>query len=200
MNGTRHQPAIAIIDANTLSAIGLKQLLQQVMPFMQITCLPSVAALRREDIGKFFHYFASMDIVLAEMPFFLEHRRKTIVLSHSTKSDSRMDHFHHLFIDQPEQELIRSLLVLVQMAHGHGEHLPLQKKGQSAKVLTQREIEVLSLIVRGFINKEIADRLHISLTTVISHRKNITGKLGLRSIGALTIYAVMQGYVDISEI
>ena len=56
------------------------------------------------------------------------------------------------------------------------------------------------LIVRGYINKEIADRLNIGLTTVISHRKNIMEKLGLKSVSALTIYAVMNGYVDVDKI
>ena len=59
---------------------------------------------------------------------------------------------------------------------------------------------MLSLVVQGFINKEIADKLNISLTTVITHRKNITEKLGMRSVSALTIYAVMNGYVDIGKI
>ena len=63
-------------------------------------------------------------------------------------------------------------------------------------VLSPREIEVLQLLVRGLINKEIADRLHISLTTVISHRKNISEKLGIRSLSGLTVYAVMRGYVE----
>ena len=61
-------------------------------------------------------------------------------------------------------------------------------------------MEVLSLIARGYINKEIADMLCISLTTVISHRKNIMDKLGIRSVSGLTIYAVMHGYVDIRNI
>ena len=67
-------------------------------------------------------------------------------------------------------------------------------------MLSDREIEVLSLIVQGFINKEIADRLNIGLTTVITHRRNIMEKLGVRSVSALTIYAVMNGYVDINKI
>lgn len=68
------------------------------------------------------------------------------------------------------------------------------------KILSNREIEVLSLVVQGFINKEIATKLNISLTTVITHRKNIMEKLGMKSVSALTIYAVMHGYVDISKI
>lgn len=54
------------------------------------------------------------------------------------------------------------------------------------------QIEVLILITKGLINKEIADKLHISLTTVISHRKNITEKLGIKSVSGLTVYAVMN--------
>ena len=68
------------------------------------------------------------------------------------------------------------------------------------KVLSDREIEVMSLIVQGYINKEIADRLNIGLATVITHRRNIMDKLGFKSVSALTIYAVMHGYVDINKI
>ena len=66
--------------------------------------------------------------------------------------------------------------------------------------LSPREIEVLVLLTRGYINKEIADRLNISLTTVITHRKNITEKLGIKSLSGLTIYAVMRGYVEPHEL
>jgi DNA-binding CsgD family transcriptional regulator len=68
------------------------------------------------------------------------------------------------------------------------------------KILSDRELEVLALIVQGYINKEIADKLNIGLTTVITHRKNIMDKLGMKSVSALTIYAVMHGYVDIHQI
>ena len=67
-------------------------------------------------------------------------------------------------------------------------------------LLSDRETEVMALIVRGYINKEIADKLNIGLATVITHRKNIMEKLGIRSVSALTIYAVMNGYVDIDSI
>ena len=66
--------------------------------------------------------------------------------------------------------------------------------------LSPREIEVLVLVTKGFINKEIADRLNISLTTVISHRKNITAKLGIKSVSGLAVYAVMHGYVEADRI
>lgn len=66
--------------------------------------------------------------------------------------------------------------------------------------LSSRETEVLTLIVKGYLNKEIADKLNLSLSTVITHRRNITEKLKRKSVGALTIYAVTHGLVDMHEI
>jgi DNA-binding CsgD family transcriptional regulator len=55
-------------------------------------------------------------------------------------------------------------------------------------------------MIKGLINKEIAEELKISLTTVIFHRNNICLKLGTRSIGKLTIFAVLSGLIDINEV
>lgn len=66
--------------------------------------------------------------------------------------------------------------------------------------LSAREMEVMALVVKGNINKEIAERLNLSLPTVVSHRKNVMAKLGIHSVSALTIYAVMHGLVDVNEI
>ena len=90
--------------------------------------------------------------------------------------------------------------MLQQHAHGDGKNLPPMPNILKQKILSDREIEVMSLIVQGFINKEIADKLNIGLATVITHRKNIMDKLGMKSVSALTIYAVMHGYVDINKI
>ena len=94
---------------------------------------------------------------------------------------------------------MKSLLALEQHAHANGRNLPPVQR-QQPNPLSDREIEVLSLVAQGHINKEIADILNISMPTVVSHRKNITEKLGMKSISALTIYAVMHGYVDINKI
>lgn len=62
--------------------------------------------------------------------------------------------------------------------------------------LSKREIDVLKLIVKGYINKEIAETLNISFNTVLTHRKNITSKLGIKSISGLSVYAMMNGIID----
>ena len=195
-----NRPKIAIIDPNTLSALGLKAILQNVMPIMTVDTFGSLSELQANDADSYFHYFSAMAVVLENMQFFTERKRKTIVLTLSLDTMSQLSDFHCLCINSPESELVRSLLMLEQHAHGKGENLPPMPEVLNKKILSDREIEVMSLIVQGYINKEIADKLNIGLATVITHRKNIMDKLGMKSVSALTIYAVMHGYVDINKI
>ncbi len=67
---------------------------------------------------------------------------------------------------------------------------------KSDNQLSVREIEVLTMVAKGFSNKLIADQLFISIHTVITHRKNITSKLGIKSISGLTLYAALNNMVD----
>ena len=194
------RPSVAIIDANTLAVIGLRQLLQSVMPMMAVDCFGSFSELQASQPEHYVHYFVAMDIVLTERSFFVQHQRKTIVLTLSLSDTSQLRDFHSLCINQPEAHLIRQLLLLMEHAHHGGRNLPPMPQTMQPKVLTDREIEVMALIVQGLINKEIANRLNIGLSTVITHRKNIMEKLGMKSVSALTIYAVMHGYVDVNRI
>jgi DNA-binding NarL/FixJ family response regulator len=66
--------------------------------------------------------------------------------------------------------------------------------------LTKREIEVLQLLTKGHSNKEIADQLFVSTHTVISHRKNISEKTGIKSASGLTMYAILKKIVDVTDI
>ena len=66
--------------------------------------------------------------------------------------------------------------------------------------LSQREKEIISLVVKGLTNQEIADKLFLSIHTVITHRRNIARKLEIHSATGLTIYAIVNKIVDIDEI
>ncbi len=180
--------------------MGLKQILQNVIPIMTVDTFGSFAELTSNNPDSYFHYFVSMEIVLRNRTFFLERRQKTIVLTLSVSDASQLSDFHSLYINQPEDLLVRDILALQQHAHAKGKNLPKMPKILQQKILSDREIEVMSYIVQGYTNKEIADKLTITLNTVISHRKNIMDKLGMKSVSALTIYAVMHGYVDINKI
>lgn len=66
--------------------------------------------------------------------------------------------------------------------------------------LSARETDVLVAVAKGLMNKEISDQLHISIHTVISHRKNITKKTGIKSVSGLTVYALLNNLIDESEV
>lgn len=66
--------------------------------------------------------------------------------------------------------------------------------------LTDREKEIIVCVVKGLTNKEIADKLFISINTVTTHRRNIAKKLDIHSPSGLTIYAIVNNLVDIKEV
>lgn len=66
--------------------------------------------------------------------------------------------------------------------------------------LSNRETDVLVALVKGMTNKEISDKLFISIHTVITHRKNIIRKTGIKSVSGLTVYALLNNLVDETEI
>ena len=66
--------------------------------------------------------------------------------------------------------------------------------------LTSREREILVSIAKGMMNKEIADKHNLSIHTVITHRKNITKKTGIKSVSGLTVYAILNNLIDIQDI
>ena len=75
------QPLVAIVDNNMFAALGLKGILQSVMPIMQVETFLSFEELSHADPERFYHYFVAVNIVLNHRSFFIEHKRKTIVLT-----------------------------------------------------------------------------------------------------------------------
>lgn len=67
------------------------------------------------------------------------------------------------------------------------------------KELTKREKLIIQLITKGLTTKEIADKLGNSNQTISSHRKNITAKLGIRSVSALTVYAILNNIITLEN-
>ena len=66
--------------------------------------------------------------------------------------------------------------------------------------LSDREKEILVCVAKGMLNKQIADRFNLSIYTVITHRKNITRKTGIKTVAGLTVYAILNGLIDIGSI
>jgi DNA-binding NarL/FixJ family response regulator len=70
------------------------------------------------------------------------------------------------------------------------------EKDKRHELLSVREKEVIVCIIKGFTNKQIADKLCLSVHTVITHRRNIASKLQIHSTAGLTIYAIVNKLVD----
>ena len=196
-----HQPEIAIVEANTLTSLGLKTILERMIPMAVIRTFHSFGELTDDTPDMYAHYFISAQIYLEHNAFFLPRKRKTIVLA-GDSHQFQLSGVPILNIYQAEEQLVKDILKLHQHAHHDGypvKDMP-PTPPTTGHELSAREIEVLVLITKGLINKEIADKLNIGLTTVITHRKNITEKLGIKSVSGLTIYAVMNGYVEADRI
>lgn len=67
-------------------------------------------------------------------------------------------------------------------------------------MLSKREKEIICLVTQGLSNKKIADKLNISINTVLTHRRHINKKLEIHSPTELTIHAILNGIVSIDEI
>lgn len=189
-------PEIAIVTPSILTGLGLQGLLGELIPQAVIRTFRSFNQLTDDTPDMYAHYFVTAQIYFEHTAFFLERKQKTIVLI-GREQVPQLSGLLTLNINQDEQGLAKSILRL----HNHGHHhTRASHPEQDTHALSPRETDVLRLIALGLLNKEIASRLGISITTVISHRKNIVEKLGIRSVSGLTIYAVMHGLIEADEI
>lgn len=190
-------PCFAIIDSNTLSSIALKELLGEMFPSVEVLSFGSMDAFFADCNHHFVHFFVTSQLLFANAGEFDMLKKETIVMAEGPCPAAVEAGFKCIDVSLPEKELVSSILHLHETGHPGGmKHAadPVTER------LSPREKDVLALMVKGFINKEIADMLSISVTTVIFHRNNICEKLGTRSLAKLTVYAVMSNIVGINEI
>lgn len=114
-----------------------------------------------------------------------------IAISYSFSEQKLLQAFNDIIeiTDKPE--------TIIQKIENFNTNMLLHSKQKQQDVLSEREIQVLEQLVKGLSNKEIADVLHISTHTVISHRKNITQKTGIKSQSGLTIYAISNKIIQL---
>lgn len=145
------------------------------------------------DIGELLQLPAdAIDLVVTDAQFFLENlkvflprkSRTLVVVDRPVQSDGDVN----LIDTQQDADMVTAAL-----SRFLGEK---EEENNQPNVLSGREIEVLRLVASGMINKQIADTLNISINTVLTHRKNITAKLGIKSVSGLTFYAMMNGIID----
>ena len=134
---------------------------------------------------------------------------KNIVMSHLPDSDTSDARYEVLVGILNIEDAIRRhtvieekvLLPLAELLEKGRDRIETQEEtGAGQDILSDREKEIVKEIARGLTNKEIADKLFISVFTVTTHRKNITQKLGIKTIAGLTVYALMNRLISPEEI
>lgn len=194
------QMQMVIIMENSLSAMALRSILVDITPAsVEVVSYGSLAEyLANRGEAQAAHYFVSASTIFHNSDYFRAVMRRTIVFVEGEASTFVQSGFRTVDITLSEQHIVRSLLQIHQAGHPHGNHQT--AKSERPQLLSARECDVLALVVKGHINKEIADMLNISLATVVFHRNNISEKLQTRSIGRLTIYAVLNNIVSLTDI
>ena len=189
-----HAPAIAILTPNALMGIGLKSILEKVIPLAEVSLFSSFEAFAEAEPDRFYHYFVASQLFLSHPQFFRERARKTILLTDARKRAAWAG-MHTIDVFTSEERLLHDLM---QMHHGaHPQRgASAMEPSQHTASLTEREVEVLRRVARGETSRQIAAHLAISLTTVVTHRRNIMEKLAVRSTAEMILAAIATGYVD----
>ena len=171
---------IAIILSDTLRSIGLQSLLTDYFPPVEVCYFPNFEMLSSTGSDTY--------------DFFLPRRNKTAILIDSTEEHGALSSTNRITLRSSQETIIEQLQQLF-TSDSSG-----NTTTENNKDLSSREVDVLQLIVKGITNKEIADKLNISLNTVLTHRKNITAKLGIKTVSGLTFYAIMNGIISGDDI
>lgn len=172
--------SVAIISDDTLKIAGLKYILTD---FFGIT--PVIAA--KSDFSGLELYdlfLVDSDVFSANLEFFIPRRLKTLIMTNT--SDIVADNC--IRCNEAFDNIIKLIGERIEQSR--------QIQGNNGGALSSRETDVLKLVASGFANKEIADRLNISINTVLSHRKNISAKLGIKSVSGLSLFAIMNGLIS----
>ena len=195
------KPKIIVIHPNSLCCMAMRTILVDIAPFVgmfrdvEILSYNSLEQMLQDQPEMVIHYFVAAQVLQANMPYFAPQLRRCIILTEGDDT-ALPEGARTVDIRRPEHELLKAFLMMHSNAHTSMPH-PAPQEGE---LLSQREKDVLALLVRGYINKEIADMLNISTPTVIFHRRNLSEKIGSKSVGRQTIYAVMNGIVTPDEL
>lgn len=173
---------IAIITPDILHQRGLQSIIEEFFPRIEACCYNEVADIGCDD---FILYIVDSETFASEQEFSIPRRQRTLTIQNSGNSVSPK----LIRTGYPLEQTVDTITAMMNELESTNQSMT------TTEELSTREIQVLQLVVSGAINKEVAQSLNISLNTVLTHRKNITAKLGIKTVSGLTLYALMHGYI-----
>ena len=118
---------------------------------------------------------------------------KTILLTQNLSENERNEVHASITLEEGKGEIVQKVMNLLELqATNSG--------GFQNGVLTKRESTIVRLVSLGLTNKLIAEKLFLSTHTVITHRKNISSKLGIKTVSGITVYAIVNNIITIEEV
>lgn len=152
----------------------------------------------KEKLGVFYinYLFVDPDLLDSDaskiVGFRSENTSVKLIALHSSMEKVLSTYFDHVLLINATKSEIKKQLSDIFRKNG--------EKSKKNTDLSTREKTILTLVAKGKTNQEIADELYISTHTVISHRKNITRKLGIKTVAGLAVYAVINNLADANDL
>lgn len=186
---------VAIIESSTIAYEGLSNIL--------LKSAHHFTVYRVDDCEDLKHLSSTINISIVIMnPNFVLNKQAEfmkmkseltditwLALIYSHYDDDILNKFENtISINESPDSILKKLIKTQQEA---------KESEQDGEQLSEREIGVLIELVNGLSNKEVGEKLHISTHTVITHRKNIIDKTGIKSLSGLTIYAISKNIIKI---
>lgn len=190
---------IVIIEPSQIVAIGLKTLIEKKNSFTVTSILSDLSSYNEFQHG-------TADIIVVN-PSVINHCCKTdpkacmptkgncacIALTYGPYDEATLRQYdEYIGIFYTPEHIEKKLLAAIEK----NEENP---RTDNNAELSTREREILTAVAQGKTNKEIADEFNLSIHTVVSHRKNISHKLGINSISGLTIYAIINKMIEVTD-
>lgn len=161
-----------------------------------------------ENTTEFDEYIESKEIEIVLVSSTIFNSQNHIIEIYKTKknlywgiletNNDNLDGFYNfdikLFVADGEKETLRKMNIFLNKLN------ELQDNSQIETELSKREKEILKQVALGLTNNKIAEKLFISQHTVVTHRKKITSKLGIKTISGLTVYALLNNLIEINDV
>lgn len=198
---TNEKKKIILITPSKIIARGINAILSDYGDFRLEAILSDISR-ENENVLK----NTSVDIIIIDTGLWGYSSRRQFRSLISEYSDAAIIGVNTLALDEESKKLYDELFSIydapsviinkLRTANTSERELSEQNKNE----LSIREQEILVCVAKGMLNKEIADKFNISIHTVITHRKNITKKTGIKTVAGLTVYALLNNLIDPNSI
>lgn len=193
---------VAIVEPSLIVREGIKNILSGMNGDYSISFSPDLNVFSQKHDGK------AIDFLIINPSFLFNETRASIHNHHSTLKKSYIIALVYNYINQATSNQFDEFIYIDDTKEAIIEKLkkltpPEEEQEQETTQhidLSDREKEILVSLTKGKTNKEIAEEHCISIHTVISHRKNISRKTGIRSVSGLTVYALLNKLINYSDI